>query len=301
MLSAAPWARLGAIVAAASLLSSPQADAHAIAGARVFPATLAIDDPGVSDELALPTFTYLPVNGDGSVEYDLNFDYSKRITPNLAISVGDGWTRLKPGAAGWQNIDTELKYQFYVDAPHEFMASVSLESEWGRTGSPDTGDPYTTLTPNLFFGKGFGDLPRSLNALRPIAITGQFGVDLPTQRITGGVRNPNVFDWGFTLQYSLPYRNANVSEVGGPDFLKHLVPLVEAAFQTPIGNAPPGGYVTTGTVQPGVMYMADTYQISLEAVIPVNSASGHGVGAVAELHFFLDDIFPNSIGKPIFP
>ena len=54
----------------------------------------------------------------------------------------------------------------------------------------------------------------------------------------------------------------------------------------------PGGQVTTGTIQPGVIYMADTWQIAVEALIPVNAASGHNVGAIAELHFFLDDIFP---------
>ena len=35
-------------------------------------------------------------------------------------------------------------------------------------------------------------------------------------------------------------------------------------------------------------------------MIPVNRQSGTSVGAIAQLHFFLDDIFPNSIGKPIF-
>jgi hypothetical protein len=59
--------------------------------------------------------------------------------------------------------------------------------------------------------------------------------------------------------------------------------------------------VTTGTVQPGLIYMADSWQIAVEALIPVNAASGRNVGVVGELHFFLDDMFPNSfIGKPIF-
>jgi hypothetical protein len=35
-------------------------------------------------------------------------------------------------------------------------------------------------------------------------------------------------------------------------------------------------------------------------MIPLNSASGHGIGVVGELHFFFDDIFPNTLGKPIF-
>ena len=92
--------------------------------------------------------------------------------------------------------------------------------------------------------------------------------------------------------------NANISEVGGPDFLKHMVAITEFAFQTPVCNVPPGGQVTTGTIQPGVIYMADTWQIALEALIPINAASGHNVGAVAELHFFLDDIFPIPSANP---
>ena len=45
-------------------------------------------------------------------------------------------------------------------------------------------------------------------------------------------------------------------------------------------------------IQPGVVYMADKWQFALEAVIPINGPSGHGVGVEAELDFFLDDIFP---------
>ena len=154
-----------------------------------------------------------------------------------------------------------------------------------------------------------------MGLLRPFAITGQIGYSIPTDAHTttvsidpvSGLRgfdteaNASTLDWGFTLQYSLPYMNANVSEVGGPEVLRHLVPIVEAAFQTPVDNTTFGQRETTGTVQPGVIYMADTYQIALEAVVPINAASGRNVGIVAELHFFLDDIFPNSIGKPIFP
>ena len=57
---------------------------------------------------------------------------------------------------------------------------------------------------------------------------------------------------------------------------------------------------TTGTVNPGVIYVADKYQLSVEALIPVNRASGHGVGVIGQLHLYLDDIFPNSLGKPLF-
>ena len=35
-------------------------------------------------------------------------------------------------------------------------------------------------------------------------------------------------------------------------------------------------------------------------MIPVNRQSGTSVGVIAQIHFFLDDIFPNSIGRPLF-
>jgi hypothetical protein len=31
----------------------------------------------------------------------------------------------------------------------------------------------------------------------------------------------------------------------------------------------------------------------------VNRLTGHGYGGVVQFHFYLDDIFPRSIGKPV--
>jgi hypothetical protein len=303
----------GAIGAVAAIGPPISAYAHAVCGDRIFPATLGIDDPGVGDELALPTLTVLPSNSDGAHEFDASFSYTKTIFPNFGLSISDGPTWLKPGGTGWGSLDTELKYMFWCDARHEFMASFGVDATWANTGTPDFADPFNTFTPLIDIGKGFGDLPTSLNILRPFAITAEFGLSIPSAPHTSSVvyddsgnatldvaLNPTIFNWGFTAQYSLPYMNANVSEVGGPDFVKHLIPITEFVFATPVRNVPPGGQVTTGTIQPGVIYAADTWQIALEALIPVNAASGHRVGAVAELHFFLDDIFPNSLGKPLF-
>jgi hypothetical protein len=36
------------------------------------------------------------------------------------------------------------------------------------------------------------------------------------------------------------------------------------------------------------------------AVIPANRQSGTSVGIIGQLHFFLDDIFPTTLGRPIF-
>jgi hypothetical protein len=314
MLSKTHWALAGAIGAVAAIAPIAPAFAHAICGSRVFPATLAIDDPGVSDELALPTLTAIPSNSGGAREFDASFSYTKTIVENLGLSVTYGKTWLNPGGAGWGNLDTELKYMFYCDEPREFMASVGLDATWANTGTTGFADPFNTFSPTIDVGKGFGDLPTSLNFLRPFAVTAEVSLSVPSEAHTSSIvydnlgnpsldvaLNPTVFNWGFTAQYSLPYMNANIREVGGPDFLKHLVAITEFAFQTPVGNYAPGGQTTTGTIQPGLIYMADSWQIAVEALIPINPASGNHVGIVGELHFFLDDMFPNQfLGKPLF-
>jgi hypothetical protein len=36
-------------------------------------------------------------------------------------------------------------------------------------------------------------------------------------------------------------------------------------------------------------------------MVPMTGASGHGVGVIGQLDFYLDDIFPDSLGRPFFP
>ena len=295
------------------------AGAHEIVGNRMFPATLAIDDPGVADELALPTVAFSKTGDDPSVkQLDISAEYSKRITEDFAVSFSPTWTHLyRPGgtmmlgASGFQNIETTFKYRVFSNAEHEFVASVGLNVEWGGSGAQDVGaERFAVYTPTLYFGKGFGDLPTSMGWARPFAITGQVGYAIPGTNATMTVDpdtgdidtefNPRVLIWGGSLQYSLPYLKASVVDLGLPDVINRLIPLVEVSLQTPVANTMSSGTVTTGTVNPGLIYVGDTYQLALEAMIPVNRDSGTGVGVIGQVHFFLDDIFPNSIGKPIF-
>jgi hypothetical protein len=183
MLSKTSLALAGALGAVVAIIPLAPAFAHAVCGDRIFPATLGIDDPGVSDELALPTVTYIPANTGGPQEFDASFSYTKTILPNFGLSISDGKTWLKPGGNGWGNIDTELKYMFWCDSPHEFMASFGLDATWANTGTKSFSDPFNTFTPLIDIGKGFGDLPTSLNILRPFAITAQFGLSIPANRI----------------------------------------------------------------------------------------------------------------------
>jgi hypothetical protein len=112
--------------------------------------------------------------------------------------------------------------------------------------------------------------------------------------------NPQLLVWGGSLQYSMPYLKSAVADLGLPDFINRLIPIVEASMQTPVANTFTSGTVTTGTINPGVIWVGNTYQVGLEAIIPINRQSGTGVGAMAQLHFFLDDIFPTTIGRPLF-
>jgi hypothetical protein len=298
-----PWE--AAALAAITLLSAASsALAHGFAGQRFFPATLLTDDPFVADEMSLPTFTRPPTASDGTFEYDLDIDLAKRLTLDLGFTAHYGWadmhSRGMPAVSGFGPLQTGLQYQLFVDAPHEAIGLANLSVTWAHTarvqalGAPD----FTTLSPGFDFGKGFGDLPASLPFLRPFAITGNLGFDFPTKTESAGVPNPDNFTYGFAFEYSLPYLQCCVKDVGLQAPFSQLIPLVEIALSTPINRIAPG-VMTTGTVQPGIIWSGPYFQVGAEAIIPVNRATGKGLGALVQLHFYLDDLFPHSIGRPV--
>jgi len=308
---------------AIALVPISQSAAHEIVGNRFFPATLGIDDPGVNDELALPTVDAFKTGDVPPVrQRDISTEFSKRITEAFAVSFGSTYTHLGlnggptgMGANGFQNLDTTFKYRLFRNPEHEFVMSAGLSVEWGGTGANSVGaERFNHYTPNLYFGKGLGDLPDTLSWVRPIALTGQVGYSIPGRNSTTtfGIDpdtgnptvdtqfNPRVLNWGLTAQYSMPYLKSAVIDLGLPDFINHLIPLVEAVMQTPVANTLTSGTLTTGTINPGVIWVGNTFQVGIEALIPINRQSGTNVGVIAQLHFFLDDIDPHGIGKPIF-
>ena len=120
-------------------------------------------------------------------QLDISGEFAKRITEDFAISVAPTWSRLyapggptMTGARGFQNLETTFKYRLFKNAEHEFVMSAGLEIEWGGSGAQGAGaERFNVYTPTLYFGKGFGDLPSSLNWARPFAITGQIGYAIP--------------------------------------------------------------------------------------------------------------------------
>lgn len=277
------------------------AGAHGFAGARFFPATLTTDDPFVADELSLPTVSFFnnPASGDSPSSHETDFavEFSKVIFPHFGLSVNETLIHLAPQGdkahTAFGNLGVGGKYELLVNGPHEAIVSVGLDAELGGTGRASVGaDSFSTLTPGVFFGKGMGDLPDAAMYLKPFAVTGVLGVSFPTNNSI-----PNALQWGLALEYSLPYLQAQVKDVGLPAWVNRLIPLVEFSFQSPLNR---GGGQTTGTINPGLLWAGKYLQLGVEALIPVNAASGHNVGVIAQLHFYLDDLFPAFFGKPLF-
>lgn len=285
----------------ASLVQLPVAQAHGYAGKRLFPATMAVDDPAVGDEAGFVTSQRKAPNDDGDLNRTTTTDveYARRLTPDLALSVGGIWKHIKPGdpdgstANGFDNTEIGAKYRLYVDPQHEAMVSAGLGAELGGTGSTRVGaEPHTTLKPALYFGKGFGDLPQSARYLRPLAVTG-----FVAPGVTAGSMRTESVEWGLTLQYSLPYLQSFVKDAGLKAPFNRLIPVVEAPMETCTAGDCAGR--TTGTINPGVLWVGKALQLGLEAAIPVNRASGSHTGVLLQVHFALDDLFPGSLGKPV--
>lgn len=276
------------------------AQAHGFAGKRFFPPTIQTDDPFAVDELALPTvstFKNPAVDGRPATrETDVGFDFSKEIFPEFALSISEDYVHLTPQGkspvSGLANLGLNAKYQLWLNAPHEAVFSVGADWEVGGTGARRVGaDSANVFTPTIYFGKGFGDLPGCLNYVRPFAVTGLIGEALPTSA------EADSLEWGGALEYSLPYLQSYVKDVGLPAPFKNMIPLVEFAFSTPENRS---GGRTTGTINPGVLWEAKYFQLGAEAIIPANGATGDEVGGVFQIQFYLDDLLPKLFGYPIF-
>jgi hypothetical protein len=100
--------------------------------------------------------------------------------------------------------------------------------------------------------------------------------------------------WGLSLQYSTYYLTSRFT--GGPpreEPLNQLVPLVEFSFDSPRGQN------TAVTMNPGLAYVAVTWQVAAEVIVPLNRDGGSSTGFRTQLMFFLDDLIPSLFGKPL--
>ena len=104
------------------LLPLSEASAHCFVGARFFPATLATDDPCVADEMSLPTGAWSRT-GDipPATQWAISGDLAKRITEDVGISIGEGWTQIGhsggPTMAGFGDLETTFQCQLRKRRP----------------------------------------------------------------------------------------------------------------------------------------------------------------------------------------
>jgi len=298
------------------VLLFPQfAQASGIAGNHLFPVTLAVDHPFVCDDLS---FTLSHTKEPDRRTDELSFNYAKRITPDLGVELRDAYRIVKPNGEkthnGFGNADIGARYQFLMNDKHELLLSAGVNAELGNTGSKSVGAAsFFTVSPAFFFGKGFGDLPESVKYFRPLAVTGAIGPNFPTRSKnvttsvdpgTGGIVegttwNPITFSWGFTVQYSLQYLQTHIKDIGLGMPFNRMVLLAELPLETCLNRDCTGR--TTGFVNPGVIWLGESFQLGIEAQIPINHKTGNHVGGPAMISLFIDDLFPKILGKPIFP
>jgi hypothetical protein len=291
--------------------------AHGLVGKRFFPTTVTIEDPFVADELSLVAGSG-EATGEPEVEHRTAgaVKFTRRVTERTGLWVGEEFRDIKleedGSRSGFGNFEFGVKYRGWESAEHEAVVALGLRYEIGGTGAARVeAKPYSVVTPTLYLGKGFGDLPDSLRVLRPLAVTGVAGLNLPTRRSSavggggggegGSVRetNPVTLSWGVALQYSLGYPTA-VEEAGRRSACCNRTTLVlEFPMETDLGGERRGK--TTGMVAPGVVWVGKRFELGIAAQIPINDDSGRGVGVIALVHFFLDDLFANPIGRPRVP
>ncbi len=303
------WRRTFGLVLLFLLLLPASSWAHGFAGQRFFPTTFQVDDPFISDEFSI---LLNRAKGPDAKTTEIDIDYSKRIVPNFGLEFHEAYLHQRASdgssANGWDNLGIGAKWQFLTNAPHELILSVGTDFDIGGTGAHQIADSFTTISPALFFGKGFGDLPASMGFFRPFAITGVIGASFPMR--SGNVsidpdtgetiveRNPTTLNWAFSLQYSLMYLQSFVKDIGLGDPFKRMILVTEFPMSTCM-NADCKGQIT-GTVNPGVVWAGKFMEFGVAAQIPINSRSGSSVGVLGLIHLYVDDLFPKGIGGPIF-
>ncbi|MGH8023771.1 MAG: hypothetical protein ACRED1_09335 [Limisphaerales bacterium] len=292
--SGCAWLAVSSAIFTAIGMAPTDAAAHGFVGDFFFPPTITTDDPFAVDEFPFPVISWFKAGGVATT--DVGFEFDKEILPKFALSFAGDYLFEKPdegpGVSGWDDFVAGAKYQLWENPKHQAIVSLGASWQIGGSGSSKAGaDAASIFSPTIYYGKAFGDLPDSLDFAKPIAVTGTLGEGLPTRA------EPNTLQWGFAVEYNLQYLQEEVKDIGLPAPFKTMIPLVEFSMNSPENR---GGGETTGTINPGVLYERPKFQIGAEALVPVNRASGQGVGFVVQLEWFIDDVWPKAFGHPIF-
>lgn len=290
--------------------------AHGVVGQRFFPATIAVDDPFVADEIDLLGYQYIPYPDPTDLTHtrgELFWDgISKRFTRDVGMELNFAYTmdhfEGDINSRGFQNLEFVLMEQIAKIPAHEFIFSVSGKIEIGGTGTRGTvmhpiDTSYSTIGPEIYFGYGFGDLPDALEYFRPFAITGTADLMVPftdgsSYQGCGYAAPPTPLctdtqtDFGLTIQYSTMYLQSFVKDIGLVKPFSRMLPVCEFTWTNYVNG--PGQFqtATPAYAYPGIIWVGKYQEIGVEAVLPMNSATGSRPGVQVLYHVFLDDWMP---------
>ena len=247
---------------------------------REFPKTLIFDEPGIDDEISVPTLIVIPRGAPAGRETDVDFELDKRLTTWLSLQINDGYVSI-PGvsgrAQGWQNLEATLKSVLLDDPAMERLVSLSLTTAFGGSGAARIGaERGSTSIAAVNFGQGWSPLAGT-TLLKPVAITGSFGYALPDG--SDGTTRQAVLS--ASLQYSFAVLTAGSGAGFLPPAMRPLIPIVECVVTAPARGQ------RVGTLAPGLIYAGQGYQLAAEALLPLTKAAGAHAGFIAQLNISL--------------
>ena len=161
-------------------------------------------------------------------EIDIPSTYSRLVTKDWGVFFTETFRILdvanKGRLSGFDNLVIGTQYQLYTDPEHQFVFTVGGTAAIGGTGAPGIASSFSTLTPTIYIGKGFGDLPDSVAWLRPLTISATAAVAVPTESSTltslGTVNLPRAETGAFTSLSTVPSGATTLSETINPKILQ---------------------------------------------------------------------------------
>ncbi len=273
---------LGAVGLLLSGIAAGSAHAHGVVGERAFIEPFIAEDVNPKNEFVIgrPEWDH---SRDGRT-LSLGFGLEKDITPKPAA---------EPHASGFDNLGLTLKYAFFIDPVHEAIASIALEST-APTGTEKVGaEQNAAFKPFLLYGKGANELPDFLAYLRPLAVQGDAGFEISTDRDRTTTVAHDV-----AIEYSVPYLQQAVRDLGLPWPLSNLIGDTELNFEHGVNGEEQGR--SKVFVTPGFVYMDRWVELGVAGRFPLNQAAHDELdwGIVFIVDLFIDDIFPWTKWQP---
>jgi hypothetical protein len=279
-------------------VTGAQAFAHGIVGQRSFIEPFITEDANPKNEFVIARPEWDESRDARSL--GLGFGLEKKLSDRFSITLDSEWDSIsprdpdEPQATGFNNLGITLKDAFYLSPPHEFIVSGALEAT-APTGTTDVdAERDRSFNPFLLYGKGFGDLPRSVQYLRPFAVQGDVGceVSIDHDRSTTVAHN-------IVLEYSIPYLQSFVRDVGLGWPLNDFVPVTEFNFEHGVNGEERGKSRIFAT--PGLVYMDRYVELGMAGRFPLNDRAHQDLdwGLIWIVDLFLDDIFLATQWQPL--